>query len=81
LEKRLGNVFERAIKAAEGGEVPKCVSDVVAVVGVVGQAACKESVDNLMEQGKATWPHLYKMMELQRFVFFFLEAGVVQTVS
>ena len=79
LNNRLDNALLRAkIAAAEdGAPLPTRVSDIVAVVGVVGQCACKESVNDLLASptGKRRWPHLHEMMERRRFVFFHMIAA------
>lgn len=79
LNDRLDWCLKRAQEASKAEEKPSpsSVGEVVAVVGVVGQFACSESVNTLVasEMGKAAWPHLFEMMERRRFVFFHLLAG------
>ena len=83
LNERLGNALSRAQTAArdDGARLPARISDVVAVVGVVGQYACKESVNDLLASpaGKEQWPFLSEMMERRRFVFFHMIAAETKT--
>ena len=83
LNARLANALSRARQAANEAGVPPParVSDVVAVVGVVGQSSCKESVNDLLGSaaGQDQWPLLHEMMDRRRFVFFHLIAAERQT--
>ena len=80
LEERLQWALGRAQEAArsELRALPTSIVEVVAVVGVVVQFACTESVNDLVlsSKGKAAWPNLYAMLDRRRFDYFHLMAAV-----
>ena len=78
LEERLVVSLERAKALKVVGAAPLDITDVVAVVGVVGVFSCKESVSTLMARRRgrsAAPPLLCKLMDQARFVFVYQHYG------
>lgn len=75
LETRLAVSLERAKAMQAEGATPLDITDVVAVVGVVGPFSCEESVNRLMARydggESAVPPNLRKLMDAARFIFVF----------
>jgi hypothetical protein len=73
LETRLRLCLER-FKAAKN-DSSSTVLDAVALVGVVSEAKCHESMEALLASPTCPWPLLKKMHEAKRFVFFYCFAA------
>ena len=67
LEERLLRCIQRAQAA---GVTSTGICDLVALVGVVGEDACKESVEELLSDAKCVYINLRQLFLAHRFVFF-----------
>ena len=74
LEERLTVSLQRATALQVEGDDPLDITDVVAVVGVVGAFNCKRSVSTLMQRVGAP-PLLRMLMEQARFIFVYQHYG------
>ena len=74
LEERLHVSLQRAAALQDEGEASLKITDVVAVVGVVGAFNCKRSVGLLMAREGAP-PLLRQLMDQGRFVFIYQHYG------
>lgn len=70
FEQRLAVCVQRA-RAAEPRLEVNTALDVVALVGVVGEFACKEGVEALLAKSDCPFPELQRMFKAHRFVFFY----------
>lgn len=68
LEQRLFVSLQRAMALQAEGAAPLDITDVVAVVGVVGAFSCRQSVSTLMVRTGAP-PLLRTLMQQARFIF------------
>ena len=78
LETRLHVAWERVKSAGQSCESASCESvlGAVALVGVVGEYACRESVETQLSNPACAWPLLREMYNAGRFVFFHCTAVV-----